>query len=227
MDHEKHSGDTLGISQEDLEALFESTFKGNIEKAPEKESKEHPNTPLFEGSFEGSKTASRFKSSLRMKYEAEVSSIKKTHGDLEKIRRQIGLSKRKVAQLLLVDPSAWTRWTKKDGEAPPHIYRALEWFLLLQDKHPEYKSALWLNSVATPSLSEHEIENIKNEVVQQARAQLDQMPTYIETESVDLTPIERRLKSSQAQVMKLQGHLKWLIISQFALLLVFLLALIF
>ena len=32
---------------------------------------------------------------------AEVSHINKTHGDLEEIRRQLGLSKRKIAQLLL------------------------------------------------------------------------------------------------------------------------------
>ncbi len=234
MENEKPTQEPLELSQEDLEALFESTFNDAQKDAPKNDQNKPLNTPLFKGSFEGHENQ-RFersrnknlkpggesrgaKSSLRMKYEAEVSNIKKTHGDLEGIRRKLGLSKRKVAQLLLVDPSAWTRWTKKKGEAPPHIYRALQWYLLLQDKHPEYKSSLWLNAVATPSISEHEIENIKREVVSQARMQLDAMPTYIETENVDLGPLERRLRDSQKQVKTLENRLKWLIASQAVLL---------
>ncbi len=234
MDNEKPTREPLELSKEDLEALFESTFYDAQKEGSKKDPNKHVNTPLFEGSFEGHQKQSFErsrnknlkpggesrgpKSSLRMKYEAEVSNIKKTHGDLEGIRRKLGLSKRKVAQLLLVDPSAWTRWTKKKGEAPPHIYRALQWYLLLQDKHPEYKSSLWLNAVATPSISEHEMENIKREVVNQARMQLDAMPTYLETESVDLGPLERRLRGSQKLVKTLEKRLRWLVVSQIILL---------
>lgn len=235
MDSEKPTADPLGLSQDDLEALFESTFSQVADGVEKKTGNITPKTPLFEPSFSGKESQhfqssrnekfkaeadpSRVKSSLRMKYEAEVMAIKKSHGDLEGIRRKLGLSKRKVAQLLLVDPSAWTRWTKKDGEAPPHIFRALQWYLLLQDKHPEYRSSLWLNAVATPSISAHEIENIKRQVVDQVRAQIDQYPTIIETETVDLRPLERRLKSSQKQVKDLEKHLRWLILSQGLLLL--------
>lgn len=77
----------------------------------------------------------RSKSSLRMNYEAHAEVIRKQTGDLESIRKTLGLSQRKMAQLLLVDPSAWTRWMK-DGNAPPHIYRALQWFMTLQEKIP-------------------------------------------------------------------------------------------
>ncbi len=76
----------------------------------------------------------KVKSSNRMFYEAQTEVIRKQIGGLEKIRRDLGLSQRKICQLLLVDPSAWTRWTKDD--APPHIYRALQWYMTIQEKIP-------------------------------------------------------------------------------------------
>lgn len=75
---------------------------------------------------------SRLKTGLRLKYEAEVALIKKEVGHLEDIRQTLGFSQRKICQLLLVDPSAWTRWTRDDSRVPPHIYRALSWFLEAQ-----------------------------------------------------------------------------------------------
>ncbi len=79
----------------------------------------------------------RAKSSVRMHYEAQVEVIRRQIGDLEKIRENLGLSRRKICQLLMVDPSAWTRWTKDDeNPPPPHIYRALQWFMILQEKLP-------------------------------------------------------------------------------------------
>ena len=81
----------------------------------------------------------RIKSPARMAYEAEVLFLKKQNGDLELIRKRLGLSRRKICQLLLVDPSAWTRWTASEGEAPPHIYRALDWYLAGMEKDPEYR----------------------------------------------------------------------------------------
>src|SRR5262245_48633409 len=79
------------------------------------------------------------KSSNRIRYEAEVLFLKRQNGDLEQIRQRLGLSRRKICQLLLVDPSAWTRWTSSGGEAPPHIYRALDWYLSMMEKDPEYR----------------------------------------------------------------------------------------
>ena len=92
--------------------------------------------------------AKRAKSSLRLKYEAETQVIERKLGDLESIREKLGLSQRKIAQLLLVDPSAWTRWTKGQDQAPPHIYRMLQWYLALEDKYPALDVNFWLSNVA-------------------------------------------------------------------------------
>lgn len=90
----------------------------------------------------------RAKSALRLKYEAEMEVIRRKLGDLEAIRSQLGLSQRKMAQLLLVDPSAWTRWTKGGESAPPHVYRMLQWYLALENKYPVLDVNFWLNTVA-------------------------------------------------------------------------------
>jgi transcriptional regulator with XRE-family HTH domain len=90
----------------------------------------------------------RPKSSLRLKYEAETHVIERKLGSLEAIRSTLGLSQRKMAQLLLVDPSAWTRWTKGEDQAPPHIFRMLQWYLALQEKYPALDVNFWLNTVA-------------------------------------------------------------------------------
>lgn len=86
--------------------------------------------------FGGHRVDSPARSSLRLQYEAQTQVIRKQTGDLESIRLKLGLSARKICQLLLVDPSAWTRWTKPGGDAPPHIYRALQWYLVIQEKIP-------------------------------------------------------------------------------------------
>lgn len=78
---------------------------------------------------------SRSKIPLRQRYLLEKERIRQEHGDLEQIRLTLGLSQRKVCQLLLVDPSAWTRWNKSG--APPHIYQALRWLIELRKSNPE------------------------------------------------------------------------------------------
>lgn len=77
----------------------------------------------------------RSKTSLRMHYEAQAQVIRRQLGNLDEIRHKIGLSQRKICQLLLVDPSAWSRWVKSDS-VPPHILRALQWYLIIQEKIP-------------------------------------------------------------------------------------------
>lgn len=74
------------------------------------------------------------KTPLRMLYAAETQVFKAQYGNLENIRQKLGFSRRKMCQLLLVDPSAWTRWCKDESKVPPHVYRALEWFLALNQK---------------------------------------------------------------------------------------------
>ena len=72
---------------------------------------------------------------LREEYVLEKERIVEQHGDLEKIRLALGLNRRRLCRLLLVDPSAWTRWCN-DG-APPHIYQALRWLIELRGVRPD------------------------------------------------------------------------------------------
>ncbi len=103
-------------------------------------------TPVFDE--ESSVTSQApVRSSLRLKYEAEVSSLKKRLGTLESMRMELGLSQRKICQLLLVDPSAWTRWTRVGADAPPHIYRMLQWYLAIQEKYPALDIQFWLSNL--------------------------------------------------------------------------------
>lgn len=89
----------------------------------------------------------RVKTSLRQRYEAEARVLERRLGGLDGIKESLGLSQRKIAQLLLVDPSAMTRWSQ-GGSIPPHIWRSLAWYLALQDKYPALDAAFWLQGVA-------------------------------------------------------------------------------
>ena len=95
-------------------------------------------------------TLSRKKTPLRQTYETEVLAFKNRYGSIEDVRLSLGFSRRKMCQALMVDPSAWTRWRRDESKIPPHIYRALEWFLLLKDKNPELVRALSLGFTRHP-----------------------------------------------------------------------------
>ncbi len=87
----------------------------------------------------------RVKSKGRLNFEAQVEVIKKQIGNLETVRKKLNLSQRKMSQLLLVDPSAWSRWVAEEQEsAPPHIYRALQWYMSLQEQIPGLNAAYFL-----------------------------------------------------------------------------------
>jgi hypothetical protein len=73
--------------------------------------------------------------SLRDKYLSEKERILHEIGSLDQVLQTLGLSQRKACQLLLVDPSAWTRWNKTG--APPHIYQALKWLIQLKKINPD------------------------------------------------------------------------------------------
>ncbi|MCB0348207.1 MAG: hypothetical protein KDD37_05195 [Bdellovibrionales bacterium] len=79
-------------------------------------------------------------------YRSIVETIKNELGDLEDIRNILGLSRRQMCRLLLVDPSAWTRWTRDDQDAPPHIYQALQWYVHLTNKNPDMHAPLQLEN---------------------------------------------------------------------------------
>lgn len=107
----------------------------------------------------------RAKSSLRLKYEVEAELLKRKLGDLEAIRSELGLTKRKICQLLLVDPSAWTRWTQGTSEPPPHIYRMLQWYLAVNDKYPALDVNFWLQNIAREKpVSSGEVEMLHQRV---------------------------------------------------------------
>lgn len=74
-------------------------------------------------------------SKLRSEYLQEMMQIQHELGDLNQIRINLGLSQRQLCKLLLVDPSAWTRWNKTG--APPHIYQALKWLVELRKVNPD------------------------------------------------------------------------------------------
>lgn len=78
----------------------------------------------------------RSKTNLRASYDDQVDLIKSQIGDLEKVRQDLGLSQRQMSRLLMVDPSSWTRWTKRGAAAPPHVYRALQWLMIIREKLP-------------------------------------------------------------------------------------------
>lgn len=71
---------------------------------------------------------------LRERYLLERDRIKQQIGNLRQILEVLGVNQRRACQLLLVDPSAWTRWNKT--EAPPHIYQALKWLVMLKKTSP-------------------------------------------------------------------------------------------
>lgn len=111
---------------------MDAEFEMGVIKSPENS----PSAERLEDTLLDADLGPRSKTSLRMHYEAQVAVIQKQAGNLEEIRASLGLSQRKMAQLLLVDPSAWTRWTKLGNEAPPHIWRALQWYMALREKIP-------------------------------------------------------------------------------------------
>ena len=114
----------------------------------------------------------RSKTPLRQQYLAEVEVIKRKLGDIESIRQSLGLSKRKMSQLLLVDPSAWTRWTTGDAP-PPLVYRSLQWYLALIDRNPEWHPQNSFNRLSQPGRDAvgglHELERRVDHLQQQIK----------------------------------------------------------
>jgi len=153
---------------------------------------EYPDFDSKKGGFESSRTR-RSKSSLRLRYEAEVEVIKRKLGTLDDIRNRLGLPQRKLCQLLLVDPSAWSRWTRDGEDAPPHIYRMLQWYLALEDKYPALDPSFWLQSVAKTREPEEtarltkEIE-VLNSKIQSLNTEITELKVARENERRSLNP---------------------------------------
>lgn len=148
------------------------------------------------------------KSSFRLHYEAQVEVIRKQIGDLEKIRENLGLSQRKICQLLMVDPSAWTRWTKKGEKAPPHIYRALQWYMILQEKLPGLTPQYFVGK-DPEVLHRTALQHIQNEA--QKRAEFEEAFSFqtmsMERQIQDLLKNNRELSKSKKELeSKIESH---------------------
>lgn len=137
----------------------------------------HREKPLPETFDDLGPQETRVKSPFRMQYAAETKIFINQYGNLENIRQNLGFSRRKMCQLLLVDPSAWTRWMKDESKVPPHIYRALEWYLALNEKaltQPDL-AAIFTHRYRTPPQNNDqkpgflmaEIEGLKAELKRQ------------------------------------------------------------
>jgi hypothetical protein len=77
----------------------------------------------------------------------------------------------------MVDPSSWSRWTKKGDEAPPQVWRALQWYLALQDKIPGISNQYFLgdNQRVLENRNSEELRALKvsfNEKVNKLEAEL-------------------------------------------------------
>jgi transcriptional regulator with XRE-family HTH domain len=135
----------------------------------------------------------RARSSLRQRYEAEARVIERRVGGLEAIRKSLGLSQRKMAQLLLVDPSAWTRWNQGEN-APPHVWRALAWYLALQEKYPALDSNFWLQGVARTSDADR----------------ISQNADEIRAQKLRTLSLESKIKELEREIDRLMGRSKHL-----------------
>jgi transcriptional regulator with XRE-family HTH domain len=123
---------------------------------------------------------------LKERYRAETDFLRQKLGSLEQIRRDLGLSQRKMSELLLVDPASWNRWVKQD-RAPSYIYKSLQWFLALRDRNPEIASLAWLKTHSTERNTLYLEERIE-ELSRQIELLKRQAPQTSERPSVKLAP---------------------------------------
>lgn len=175
------------IDQQSIDKLELETRKYQAKIDPEYASKSMVFDSFSEAKFREHGGTDRSKTSLRLKYEAETAVIQKKIGHLEDIRSSLGLSRRKMAQLLLVDPSAWTRWTKNEDSAPPHIFRSLQWYMALIDKQPGWHPQNSFNS--------GDVVKIQEERLNQVQLDLERQISYLKSENNRLeTELIKRVK---------------------------------
>lgn len=179
------------------------------------ESKNTENIPL----------KTRVKTSNRMNYEAQVDVIRKQIGDLEAIRGKLNLSQRKMAQLLLVDPSAWSRWTTPGESAPPHIYRALQWYMTLQEQVPGLNAAYFLQKdtnglkMEIQNYTDLKLNDLEDMVKKSHQEQLDYLQNMIvemkertdhivHQSSKDILKLEDEVAVLKAEAIKSEREIK-------------------
>ena len=140
------------------------------------------------------------RTSLRVKYDQEMQVLRQQLGSLEEVRGRLGLSRRKMCQLLMVDPSAWTRWLKDESKVPPHVYRSFQWYFALIEANPKWHP---LNSFQQEGV--RTLEQAKEELKKHKL----QTENYIDRESFkirrDLRVFEQKLETSQIEMNQLKS----------------------
>lgn len=166
----------------------------------EQERQVSENVPLNKVSSGSS--ASRGKTPLRLRYEAEVRVLKAQLGSIEDIRQQLGLTQRKVCQLLMVDPSTWTRWLKDEDRVPPHIYRAFQWYLQLIDKKPEWHPQQSFHPLSqgllTSNNSTEELEALRGRMEGQSFQLKQQLKDITETWQTERAELLEKIEKKDA-----------------------------
>lgn len=143
----------------------------------------------------------RPRSASRISYEAQVAVIQRQIGNLAEIPIKLGLSQRKICQLLLVDPSAWSRWSK-DRSAPPHIWRALQWYFIINDKIPGLSPGYFLGKDTT-HLIENAVKGLSRER-QTQEAKISQLEGYLENKLRDELALIRKENQNLHQKIEFQ-----------------------
>jgi len=141
----------------------------------------------------------KIKPNLRQQYILEKERIQHEIGDLNQIRETLGLSQRKLCQLLLVDPSAWTRWSKTG--APPHIYQALRWLVQLKNANPEAVAPSDISSRVDfiQSSTQAKIKDLENNVAMLERALSAKVAMSTQTQATQQVQMALRAHEQQFQ----------------------------
>ena len=116
------------------------------------------------------------KSDRKRVFAQRAESIRERIGGPESIRRQLGLSKKAFADLLMVDPSAMNRWCKGEAEAPAYIYQALDWYLMLSKKHPFLSDPYFLRKDSAQAKDEAREQKKIKALVEQSLRELSPAP---------------------------------------------------
>jgi transcriptional regulator with XRE-family HTH domain len=115
------------------------------------------------------------RSTQRQRFEAEISEIKKRFGGLDDMRKVLGLSRRQICQALMVDPSAWTRWTSNDEAAPAHVYKTLALIMEQNLRDPKTQTPATTSTKAQGQVSEVEnsIDDLRSELRSEIHAHFE------------------------------------------------------
>jgi hypothetical protein len=151
----------------------------------------------IESSNESRHEASNEKNSIstvqRIRYEAEVDYIIKKFGTLDQMREKLGVTRRKMCEILLVDPSAWTRWTTSQNgtdSAPAHVYKTMS--LILQNAGNRLDKNI--ENFTEKLAAQNDFRSVKNEInnyIQKSKGTIhsdieDKVRQILESYAVDL-----------------------------------------